>query len=29
LGFERVWISKKAWYWRKKDYKFGEVIDFG
>jgi len=18
LGFERVWISKKAWYWRKK-----------
>ncbi|MCH4816431.1 MAG: nucleotidyltransferase domain-containing protein [Saccharolobus sp.] len=29
LGFERVWISKKTWYWRKKDYKFGEVIDFG
>ncbi|AWR98610.1 nucleotidyltransferase domain-containing protein [Metallosphaera hakonensis] len=29
LGFERVWLSEKAWYWRKKDYKFGEVIDFG
>ena len=29
LNFERVWVSKKAWYWRKRDYKFGEVIDFG
>ncbi|WP_221290379.1 nucleotidyltransferase domain-containing protein [Stygiolobus caldivivus] len=29
LDFERVWVSKKAWYWRKRDYKFGEVIDFG
>ncbi|BCU68155.1 DNA polymerase [Sulfolobales archaeon HS-7] len=29
LGFERVWVSKKVWYWRKKDYKFGEVINFG
>jgi predicted nucleotidyltransferase len=28
LGFERVWLGKK-WYWRKKDYKFGEIIDFG
>ena len=28
LGFERVWISKKAWYWRKRNYKFGEVIQF-
>ncbi|QIW22759.1 nucleotidyltransferase domain-containing protein [Sulfolobus sp. S-194] len=29
LGFERVWLSKKKWYWRKKDYKPGEIIDFG
>jgi len=29
LGFERVWLSKKVWYWRKRDYKFGEIIDFG
>lgn len=29
LGFERVWLSKKSWYWRKRDYKFGEIIDFG
>jgi len=29
LGFERVWLSKKTWYWRKRDYKFGEIIDFG
>ncbi|BAK54828.1 hypothetical protein STK_25830 [Sulfurisphaera tokodaii str. 7] len=29
LGFERVWLSKKIWYWRKKDYKPGEIIDFG
>lgn len=29
LGFERVWISRKAWYWRKRGYRFGEVIDFG
>ncbi|MFB6491121.1 MAG: nucleotidyltransferase domain-containing protein [Thermoproteus sp. AZ2] len=28
LGFERVWIGR-AWYWRKRDYKPGEVIDFG
>jgi len=27
LGFERVWLSKK-WYWRKREYKFGEVINF-
>jgi predicted nucleotidyltransferase len=27
LGFERVWLGKK-WYWRKRDYKFGEVINF-
>jgi Nucleotidyltransferase domain. len=29
LGFERVWLSEKSWYWRKRDYKLGEVIDFG
>jgi len=29
LGFERVWLSKKSWYWRKRNYKFGEIIDFG
>jgi hypothetical protein len=29
LGFERVWLSKKSWYWRKRDYTFGEIIDFG
>ena len=29
LGFERVWLSKKVWYWRKRNYKFGEMIDFG
>jgi len=29
LGFERVWLSKKVWYWRKRNYKFGEIIDFG
>ena len=29
LGFERVWLSKKSWYWRKRDYKYGEIIDFG
>lgn len=29
LGFERVWVSKKVWYWRKREYRFGEVIDFG
>ncbi|MGC8596549.1 MAG: nucleotidyltransferase domain-containing protein [Thermocladium sp.] len=28
LGFERVWLGKK-WYWRKRNYKFGEIIDFG
>lgn len=28
LGFERIWFSKSRWYWRKKDYKFGEVINF-
>ena len=27
LGFERVWLGKK-WYWRKRDYKFGEVFTF-
>ena len=27
LGFERVWLGKK-WYWRKRDYKFGEVFSF-
>jgi predicted nucleotidyltransferase len=29
LGFERVWLSEKSWYWRKRDYKLGEIIDFG
>jgi len=29
LGFERVWLSEKSWYWRKRDYRLGEVIDFG
>jgi predicted nucleotidyltransferase len=29
LGFGRVWLSEKSWYWRKRDYKFGEIIDFG
>jgi nucleotidyltransferase len=29
LGFERVWLSEKSWYWRKRDYKLGEVIVFG
>jgi hypothetical protein len=29
LGFERVWLTEKSWYWRKRDYKLGEVIDFG
>ncbi|GGP20332.1 DNA polymerase [Thermocladium modestius] len=28
LGFERVWLGRK-WYWRKRDYRFGEIIDFG
>ena len=29
LGFERVWLSEKSWYWRKRDYKLGEMIVFG
>ena len=29
LGFERVRLSEKSWYWRKRDYRLGEVIDFG
>jgi nucleotidyltransferase len=29
LGFERVRLSEKSWYWRKRDYELGEVIDFG
>ena len=29
LGFKRVWLSEKSWYWRKRDYKLGEVIVFG
>jgi hypothetical protein len=29
LCFERVWLSEKSWYWRKRDYKLGEIIDFG
>ena len=27
LGYERIWLGKK-WYWRKKDFKFGEVVEF-